>query len=236
MIRHRLARTICSAALVAAIAAAAFAAAAPALAQNPCKSEDPLDFDEANRRADCGGADQPGWGTYDYDNQSARLPDHGSTGATASSTPDYSALPTTFSAWYYGLSAADKAKFAARLTEEAGVGDRRLSQQEIDALLRLVTGELDSYFDSEGLTADQRRRAIAEIAVESGVGLGRDGKRELSPDDAIFGSDRRRFGDADYDDYGGYADQGWERVDPTSGFGEPDDGAADSDPDFLDGF
>lgn len=215
------------------------AASTPALAEDPCKSENPLDVDEALRRADCGND----VGYHDWEN---RRGDESTSNAVGSGdsggSNDYSHLPTTFSAWYNGLSAADKAKFNARLVEEANVDGRQLSQREIDALLTLVSSELDSYFASEGLTADQRRRAIAEIAVESGVGLGADGKRELNPDDAIFGSDRRRFGDADYNDYGfgdGSGDEGWERVDPTdpsSGFGYPDDDYSDLDPDPLGDF
>lgn len=228
------------AAFFAACAATAIAAATPSYAQNPCKSDDPAALDDALRLYDCGN----NVGYRDWENRHGEESTSDSVGrGDSSENRDYSHLPTTFSGWYNSLSIADKAKFNARLVEQANVGGRQLSQREIDALLTLVSSELDSYFASEELTTDQRRRVIAEIAVESGVGLGADGKRELSPDDAIFGSDRRRFGDADYNDYGGYGDsyseQGWERGDPTdpsSEFGYPDNGSTDLDLDSLGDF
>ncbi|MFQ5785147.1 MAG: hypothetical protein ACE5H8_10035 [Alphaproteobacteria bacterium] len=204
-------------------------AAAPTFADNPCKSEDPLDFDEANRHADCGDVDNPGWGTGGLDEETARIPDRRDPGYGDDPASDYRNLPTTFSAWYNGLSPSDKRQFTARLVEEAGVGDRRLSAREIEALLTLVSSEIDSYFNSEGLSADQRRKAIAEIAVDSGVGIDR--KRGSSADDAIFGRDSNA-GDRD----SGY--NNWERVDPTEDFGDfgrPSGGAPKSDID-LEGF
>lgn len=209
----------------------ALGAGASAYAQNPCKSENPLDYDEALRRADCGDADKPGWGTYDYDTQSSRLPD-GDAAAAPVPSADYSYLPTSFSGWYNGLSAADKRKFNARLLEEAGAGDRQMSEREMDALLTLISSEIDSYFASEGLSADERRRAIAEIAIESGVGL--DGKRGEAADEAVFGRDDA-YGEFDngYETDSGY--DGWQPLDPTEDFGRPDEESPYSDLD-LEGY
>lgn len=232
---HRISTNAYRAALAATVFASLFAVA-PAFAGNPCKSEDPLDFDDALRRADCGDAAD----MRAMERTRAGADKQDSTSAGDNQQADYSYLPTTVSAWYDSLSQADQSKFAARLVQEANVGGRNLSRQEINALLTLTFGELDSYFAEQELTADQRRRAIAEIAVESGVGLAGEEKRGLNPDDAIFGADRRRFGDvddADYSSYKSYTDQGWKRVDPTDPNGEFGQGDADplsSDPDLDD--
>lgn len=207
-------------------------AAAPAHAQNPCKSEDPADLDEAIRRADCGDADKEGWGTRDFDREMDRIPDGDGSATGSGQEADYSFLPTSFSAWFDSLSQSDKRQFAVGIAREAEIGGADMSAEELDALMVLLRSEIDSYFDSQDLSADQRRKAIAEIAKEVGVGL--------EPKRASSGAENEDFGDelgAGYDE--GFRDEsgadglgsgydGWEPMDPTEGFGRPSDGEPNS--------
>jgi len=209
----------------------AFGAAAPAFAQagDPCKSGDPLtEYDESIRRADCNGD----IGYHDWEN---RRPDENSTddaGASGSGNSgqgqDYSALPTSFSAWFDSLSASDRRQFAIGLAREAEIGGADMSEQELDALMVLLRGEIDSYFDSQGLSADQRRMAIGEIAKEVGVKIAP--KRASPGDDYELGGD---YGEYDFGDEYGAGDfdslyDGWEPMDPTEDFGRPSDGEPNS--------
>lgn len=214
----------------------AFGAIAPSLARaaDPCHSEDPLDFNEANRRVDCGDADKPGWGTYDFDREMGRIPDGTGPAAAGARTANYSHLPTSFSAWFDNLSASERRQFAAGVARAADVGGANMSARELDAVMVLLQSEIDSYFDSAGLNADQRRRAIAEIAQEVGVGI--EPKRASSGDEyEDFGGG---FGDLNDDDFSGVDGElesgfdGWEPLDPTEDFGRPSDGGLNSDLDF----
>lgn len=215
----------------------ALAATAPALAQagNPCKSDDPLtEYDESIRRTDCNGD----IGYHDWEN---RRPDENSTGDAGASgsaagsgqEADYSALPTSFSGWFDSLSASDRRQFAIGLAREAEIGGADMSEQELDALMVLLRGEIDSYFDSQGLSADQRRMAIGEIAKEVGVSVAP--KRASPGDEYEFGRD---YGDEyDFGDESGAGDfdslyDGWEPADPTEDFGRPSDGEPNSELDL----
>ena len=193
-------------------ALAAGAATAPALAADPCKSEDPLDFDEANRHADCGTIADEGWGTHDYDRQMQRVPDSQPGRTVVRPEPaSYSHLPTTFSGWFDSLSPAEKRRFVDRLAQEVGAGARDLSAREVDAMMTLLAGEIDDFFTSEGLSADDRRKALAEIATE--VGISTEPKRSYSADDAIFGDmGAEPSPDSGFD--------GWAPLDPTEDFGD----------------
>ncbi len=198
-----------------------FSAFTPVMAQNPCKSEDPLDADEAFRRADCGESDSEGWGTYQYDREMDRIPDEGPSVGETSSSANYNHLPTTFSAWFDSLSPAEKDQLARVLAEETGVRGR--SARELEAITTLVGGEIDAAFNSEGLSARQRRMAIVEIAT--GAGLDVEPKRGS-------GYEYEDFGRGDYGD----RYEGWERIDPTEDFGRPESDTPKSDADWLDEF
>lgn len=218
--------------------ALAFGAIAPSLAHaaDPCHSEDPLDFDEANRRVDCGDADKPGWGTYDFDREMERIPDGNGPAAAGAQTANYSYLPTSFSAWFDSLSTSERRQFAAGVARAADIGGANMSARELDAMMVLLQSEMDSYFDSAGLNADQRRRAIAEIAKEVGVSI--EPKRASSGDEyEDFGGGFDDLNDDAFSGVDGELDSGfdgWEPMDPTEDFGRPSGGEVNSDLD-LDG-
>lgn len=203
-----------------------FGAATPAVAENPCKSEDPLDFDDAVRRADCGDSDREGWGTYDYDRSMDRIPDEGTAAVNPYASTEYAHLPTTFTAWFNSLTPAERRQIGTRLADEAGAGNRDFSARELDAFVTLAFGELDSYLASEELSATERRKAIAEVAMEVGLSI----EPKSDP-----GLGYETFGRSDYDN----RYEGWDRVDPTDptgDFGRPDGDTPESDLDLLDDF
>lgn len=208
-------------------------ASTPAHAGDPCKSEDPADFDEAIRRADCG-ADKPGWGTYDFDREMERIPGGNGSAAGGGQTTDYSYLPTNFSAWFDSLSGSERRQFAAGVARAADIGGADMSTRELDAMMILLQSEIDSYFDSAGLDADQRRRAIAEIAKEVGVSI--EPKRASSGDGyEDFGGGFDDLNDDEFSGDNGELDSGfdgWEPMDPTEDFGRPLDGEPNSDLDL----
>lgn len=193
-----------------------FSASAPALADNPCKSEDPLDADEAFRRADCGDSDKEGWGTYQTEREMNRIPDDGASGAGPT---NYDHLPTTFTDWFDGLTTQDQLHLARRLAEEVGVDTSNYSPGQLAAIVSTIGEDLDSEFARRGMNAQERRRAIAEIAAEAGI--------SVEPK-AGFGADYyEKYGRPDAGAY-----EGWERVDPT----DPGAEASDADGDLLDDF
>jgi hypothetical protein len=184
-----------------------------AIADDPCESEDPLDFEPALAHSDCGAIAEKGWGTYDYEHQMARIPNGG--GVTPAMPANYGHLPTSFSAWLDGLTPAERRQFGERLAVETGRDPNDMSAREVDAILTLLAAEMDDLFVSENVSAEERRKAIAEVAGEVGISIEPKATPNLyetygRPDDPNEGLDL--FGTGD----------------PT-GFGDPYDGEPESD-------
>jgi len=176
---------------------------------NPCKSEDPANFDEELRR-DCGG-DKPympnHWGSdVNPPNESGGLPQ-----GSGTDSGGYSSLAD----WFQNLSAADRTRFMQWAGQQGLQDANTLSEDDFAVLLKLM----DAQLQREGASDADRQKMVRIIADEFGSGA-------QDSDESFWAGTGDPFDDSDLqaEDFG--------QPPATEDFGRPSDGEPASDLDF----